>query len=136
MLSKKILTVLFVASCLVASLDAVADPSLDQLQHFENRQISSPDIAATARLGGLDSLLNTGSLGALLTGLQPLLTALVPILIIFSLGSLLFPLFSVGVFRENFGRVLNDVNPLLKNSITNVFEKVSRALENAERKYN
>ncbi|XP_076324328.1 uncharacterized protein LOC143232597 [Tachypleus tridentatus] len=145
-MSGKIYLALFaIATLLVSSLEAVPNSSSNKV-HFaqpENRQAVVPGVATTTRLGGLSSLLNTGSLGTLGgagTGLAGLLTTLIttlaPVLILLGLGALLLPVLGIGGFREGVGRALDDVNPAFMQNLTEIFEKVAKALDNVDKKYN
>ncbi|XP_076311222.1 uncharacterized protein LOC143225517 [Tachypleus tridentatus] len=145
MMAKRLFVLVVVTTLLVSSLEAVPSSSSNKV-HFgtpENRQSIVPGVATASGLSGLNSLLNTGalgSLGGLGTGLAGLLTtlitALAPILVLFGLGALLLPLIGIGGFREGAGRALDDVNPALIQSLTEIFENVNKALENVDKKYN
>lgn len=110
----------------------VYDPSLYQAANV-NRQ--------GAASGGFLSMLGSGASGLMNTiaaSLPNMLTNALPALAVLGLGGLLLPLLGVSLFlREGQKRTfsLPTINPAILEGIADVLDRVSKAIEQGEKKY-
>ncbi|XP_022656728.1 uncharacterized protein LOC111263175 isoform X2 [Varroa jacobsoni] len=108
----------------------VYDPSLYQAANV-NRQGA----------GGFLSMLGSGASGLMNTiaaSLPNMLTNALPALAVLGLGGLLLPLLGVSLFlREGQKRTfsLPTINPAILEGIADVLDRVSKAIEQGEKKY-
>ncbi|XP_003743176.1 uncharacterized protein LOC100903460 [Galendromus occidentalis] len=128
-----LLGVLLVASVAVAqNHQVVYDPNLYQAATVNRQGLAS---------GGFLSMFSNGASGLMSTiaaGLPNMLTNALPALAVLGLGGLLLPLLGVSLFlREGQKRTfsLPTVNPALLEGIADVLERVSKAIEQGEKKY-
>jgi hypothetical protein len=126
--------VLCSAAALVSgqSHNVVYDPAL-----YQNTNINRQGGASAGLFSSLGSSAS-GFMNSLVASLPNMLTNALPALAVLGLGGLLLPLLGVSLFlREGQKRTfsLPTINPAILEGIADVLDRVSKAIEQSEKKY-
>ncbi|KAL3216637.1 hypothetical protein MRX96_032961 [Rhipicephalus microplus] len=135
------LVALVLAATLIIAAQAVY-PDAALYQTNINRQSSGVGAAAAGGIASTITQVFTQGLSGLMSGLvsslPSMLTNAVPMLLMLGLGGLLLPLLGVSLFfREGQKRTfsLPSINPAILDGLADVLDRVTKAIEQGEKKY-